>query len=180
MSKEKTHINIKEYKDIYLLYFDPLCKYLNFYTKDMHVIEDIVQEVFVKLWEDRMTVEISQYKAYIFKAARNKMLNYQRNELNRLLLLEKWFDEQINDKDENDEAFRVDRLVDEIFRVVDDLPLQCRDIFLLGKKENMTYKQIAEIKNISVKTVENQMSIALKKIRDRLSLYQTLSIILCK
>lgn len=165
---EKTHITIDDFKEIYDVYFDSLCKYLNFYTKDANTIEDIVQAVFLKLWENKDVLEVSQFKAYLFRSVRNRILNLQRDEQNRYKLLEKWFEEQQYEKSNENDAFRIEELIQIAQNAIETLPPKCREIFLLSKTENLTYKQIAEQKQLSVKTVENQMGIALKKIREYL------------
>ncbi|WP_087880044.1 RNA polymerase sigma-70 factor [Dysgonomonas sp. BGC7] len=163
---DRSNINIHNFKEFYDAYFDPLCKYLNFYTKDVQTIEDIVQEVFLRLWENKDIIEVSHFKAYVFKSARNKILNYHRDEVNRYKILEKWFESQLIEKDDEAEKFQIEELIQTLLDAIATLPPQCRDIFLLSKSDNLTYKQIAEKKHISIKTVENQMGIAFKKIRD--------------
>ncbi|WP_234998092.1 RNA polymerase sigma factor [Parabacteroides sp. Marseille-P3160] len=159
-------INIENFKEIYNAYFDPLCKYLNFYTKDQQTIEDIVQEVFLRLWENKEVIKVSHFKGYLFRSARNKILNYHRDEINRYKILEEWFESQLIENQEEEERFQIEELIQTLLDAIAALPPQCRDIFLLSKSDNLTYKQIAEQKQISVKTVENQVGIALKKIRD--------------
>lgn len=109
-------------------------------------------------------------KTYLFQSAKNKMLNHLRDEKNRSLLLEKWFEEQIQDNTMPEtDRFDADELLTAVGKAIENLPQQCKEIFTLSKIENLSYKKIAEVKSISAKTVENQMGIALKKIREYLS-----------
>ncbi|MDR1120296.1 MAG: RNA polymerase sigma-70 factor [Dysgonamonadaceae bacterium] len=176
-------MKLDNFRELYNLYYESLCKYLNFYTKDVHIIDDVVQDVFLHLWEARDMLEIQHIKTYLFHTARNKMLNYIRDEENRSYLLEKWFEKQLENARMEKEAFETEQLLAAVKKAVETLPSQCREIFLLSKMEDMTYKQIAELKQLSIKTVENQVGIALKKIRKFLSenylqLYPILSAIL--
>lgn len=163
----KAQITKDNFGSIYNLYFDSLCKYLNFYTNDITIIEDIVQDIFTRLWENNDILEISQAKAYLFRSARNRILNRLRDEQSRHRLLEKWFEEQLHEKS-NEDSFDIDGLIQIAYKAIDTLPPKCKEIFLLSKTENLTYKQIANKKQISEKTVENQIGIALKKVRDYL------------
>ena len=166
-------INIQSFREIYDLYYEPLCKFLFLYTNDSFVVEDVVQEVFLSLWENRFTIEITHIKTYLFRSARNKMLNCLRNENNRSILLEKWFEEQLQSKSNEKDKFDTDKLLQTIEKAIESLPQKCREIFILNKIESLPYKEIAKLKNLSIKTVENQISIALKKIRKSLSEYIT-------
>lgn len=170
-NKNSISINLEVFREIYDLYYEPLCKFLLFYTKDTLVIEDIVQEVFLSLWEQRNSIKITYIKTYVFQSAKNKLLNHLRNEKNRSVLLEKWFQEQLQNQLLNKDSFEIEQVLKVVEKAIDNLPKKCQEIFVLSKTQNMTYKQISELKQISVKTVENQMGIALKKIRAFLSEY---------
>lgn len=158
-------IDEESFKSAYNDYFEVVCRFLNYYTRDYHVIEEVVQDVYVKLWQEYQGKEICFIKTYLYNSARNRMLNYLRDQANRTVILEKWAKMELENKNTSDcvdkEAFF--RLLQ---AAVDMLPDKCREIFILCKEESLSYKQIAEIKEISVKTVENQMGIALKKIRE--------------
>ena len=150
------------------MYYDLLCRYLNLYTQDTAIIEDVLQEVFLKLWEDRDNTQISYIKTYLFKAAKNRVLNHLRDEQNRYRLLENWFNQQVEEQ-QHHECYDIESFVQVVNNAIDQLPAKCRDIFLLSRREQLTYKQIALQLNISTKTVETQMGIALKRIRDVVS-----------
>lgn len=98
------------------------------------------------------------------------MLNYLRDEKNRSVLLERWFEEQIQDNSTSEiNRFDTDRLLMAVGKAIESLPQQCKEIFILCKIENLSYKKTAEMKGLSVRTVDNQMGIALRKIREFLS-----------
>lgn len=164
-----TLINLETFRETYDLYYEALCKFLFLYTKDVQIVEDIVQEIFLSLWENKNTIEINYIKTYLFQSAKNKMLNYLRDEKNRSVLLERWFDEQMREKSLDTNSFEVEKLLAIVENAIESLPQKCKEIFILNKIENLSYKKVAELKGLSIKTVENQMGIALKKIREFLS-----------
>lgn len=163
-------INGKNFEVVYNDYFDIVCHFLNYYTHDYQAIEEVVQEIFVKLWEEYQGKEIEHIKTYLYNSARNKMLNYLRDNQNRIILLEKWAEQELEKKGTSDCVDR-EHFYHLLRAAVDSLPEKCREIYILSKEEKLSYKEIAAIKNISIKTVESQMGIALKRIREYLLLH---------
>ena len=158
------------FRQLYERRFDTLCRFLAYYTNDHMLIEEVVQDVFVKLWEDRAVLQIKSIDAFLYTSARNRMLNALRDEKRHNALLEQWVQHEI-EKKQGEECFDMDEFSQRAQCAVETLPDKCRKIFDLSKKENLTYKQIAERLAISVKTVETQMGIALRKIRAQLSTF---------
>lgn len=173
---KQTKIDEYTFRYLYDLYFNDLCKSINYYTSNVEVIEDIVQDLFVSLWENREKVNIFHIKTYLFTSVRNKMLNLLRDSKQfEILLDENHIDFNQPEEDQpgfNEELYQLTR------DAIDTLPMKCKELFLLSKKENKTYKQIANEKNITVKTVENQMGIAYRKIREYVSEKVALTILL--
>ncbi|MDR1672254.1 MAG: RNA polymerase sigma-70 factor [Bacteroidales bacterium] len=161
-------INHASLRQLFDHYFDPLCRYLSYYHPNRMIVEEVVQDVFVKIWNERETLRITSIKAWLFTAARHRMLNHIRDEKRRHTVIEAWIKHE-SEKTEGEECFNIDEFTQHIQTAVHILPSKCREIFTLGKTENLTYRQIAERLNISVKTVETQMGIALRKIRHYLS-----------
>ena len=91
-------MDIQAFRNYYDTYYEQLCCFLNFYTHDVAVIEDVIQEVFLKLWENKDCIEITYIKTYLFRAAKNRVLNYLRDEENRHQLLENWFNQQLEER----------------------------------------------------------------------------------
>lgn len=95
------------------------------------------------------------------------MLNYLRNKENHSVILEKWAAIELEKSEAVDCVDR--QLFYQVLQAaIESLPEKCKEIFILSREEQLSYKEIAQIKEISVKTVENQMGIALKKIREYL------------
>lgn len=158
-------INESTFKDAYNDYFEIICRFLNYYTRDYQVIEEVVQDVFVCLWEDYEGKEIQYIKTFLYNSARNRMLNYLRDEENHTVLLEKWARIEL-EKNESVDCVDCELFYQLLQAAVESLPEKCREIFILSREEQLSYKEIAQVKEISIKTVENQMGIALKKVRE--------------
>jgi RNA polymerase sigma-70 factor (ECF subfamily) len=148
-------------------YYADLCNFLNFYVKSQHVSEDIVQDIFVHFWEHRKDIKIKQsVKSYLYAAVKYRGLNYIRNLNNQQKKLGHIEFEKITYPKEFDLA--VDELADVLNKAVESLPPKCRNIFRLRQDEQLSNIEIAEKLGISTKTVENQITIAYKKLRSYL------------
>ena len=139
------------------------------FTKDLDTAREITQEAFISLWEKRETIDLSKpVKTYLTTTVRNKCLNWLRDnkKFNRDILdIEGLLSDRIYTPP--------DRLVEAEIRIkitsaIEELPEKCREIFVLSRNENLKYQQIANRLQISVKTVETQMSKALQHMRQRL------------
>lgn len=167
----KIHININVFHRLYNTYYDPLFHFVNLYAKDRYVAEDIVQEVFLKLWDRRDRIRITHAKAYLFHMGRNAILNRIRDTKERYYFLERLSETEDYENGCDVDHVPSDVLIEIVHEAINSLPPQCREIFMMKRHQKMTYKQIAVVKGISRKTVENQMGIALKKIRSYVLLH---------
>jgi RNA polymerase sigma-70 factor, ECF subfamily len=153
-------------------YYDSLCNYVNLYIHDKEASEDIIQDIFIYFWEKRgvITIETS-VKSYLFRASRNKFLNYLRNEkTHHTLELDagSGFETTVN-PDVN--LIDSEKLTDIIETFVGGLPSRCREIYQLRTYDELTCKEIATRMKISEKTVENQITIARKRLKEQLAPY---------
>lgn len=167
-------INDADIEKIYHQYFDDICTFLNYYTHDRQLIEDTIQDIFVRLWEEKNSINIFYIKSYLYKAARNRILNHLRDEKNRSQLAEEWAVSEI-EKLNARECVNMAEFSKQYRQAVSVLPEKCRKIFLMSRESDKTYRDIAEELEISSKTVEAQMSIALKKIKEYILSYYTSS-----
>ncbi len=151
-----------------------LCDLAYNLVKDKDAAKDIVQDVFFKCWRNREKIEVTgQLKSYLFRATTHTSLNYLRN-IKRLIRL----DEQphlVNSLKVKGgmEDFGFKELELRVQQAIERLPPKCRVIYKLSRHEDLSHQQIAEALNLSVKTIENQMSIALKKLRQELRPFLT-------
>jgi len=153
-------------------HFSGLCQFASGYVKQDEVAREIVQDAFVSLWEKRTAIDMSKpVKSYLSTTVRNKCLNHLRDSKkfsSDLLALENLPEDA--GYDQPDKLVEAD-IRDQIIRAIDELPEKCREIFKLSRDRHLKYQQIADHLQISVKTVETQMSKALQHMRVRLAEY---------
>lgn len=155
--------------------YTALCFFSNKYLADMDASRSLVQQVFIDLWSSRQKINIkTSLKTYLYSSVKNRSIDYLRKKERHIALIENY--ENVNTtpfQDLVEEAELNERINSSIHK----LPDKCREIFTLCRFEGLKYAEIAEKLNISVKTVEMQMGIALKKMRDSLSDYQVFSLV---
>ncbi len=159
-----------EIEYIFKSHYQSLCRYLRLYTQDFDLIEDTVQSIFVKLWEERETIEITYIKTYLYVSAKNHILNSLRNSQRQTDLLQEYFINELM-KEEGDDIINLDDFMILLEDSVNQLPDKMREIYRMSRNQQMSYKEIALHENISVKTVENHISKALKRISDYIKLH---------
>jgi len=153
-------------------YYPDLCNLVNIYLHDPVMSEEIVQDIFIYLWEKKEKINIeSSVKSYLLIASKNKSLNYLRNEKTKLNIYNKLADLNNSTAEMPDSVMNANQLREVINNAINSLPERCREIYILGKEKGLSYKEIAEELGISVKTVEAQMGKALKKLREELKPY---------
>jgi RNA polymerase sigma-70 factor (ECF subfamily) len=156
---------------IFRKYYSFLCKSIYRIIPDTQITEDIAQDVFYELWKKRKNLRInSSLKAYLKRAALNKALNYIRDQKIDLRNAPPKEDLVSNNLNIFQSLAEKD-LQEEIEQAIDGLPDRCRLVFILSRFEEMTYQQIADSLDISIKTVENQISKALKTLKTALAAY---------
>ncbi len=156
---------------LFKLHYTRLTLFANRFVNDLPVAEEIVADVFTDLWERGHEVTFStSVSSYLYKMVQNRCLNYlkhQKIENLYVAYLEKnnLFDE-VRNAVEN--GYEEKELARQIKAAINTLPEKCREIFVLSRFSDMKYKEIASQLNISPKTVERQVSIALEKLRQTL------------
>lgn len=172
--KVQNNSDEKAFEQIFNQVSESLCYYSFYLLKDQVLAEEIVQDVFVKLWQTHKDIDVrSNFKAYLFQMVHNFSINkvIQNNTLKNTLTT-KVSDEVWNFLLETQEynAFLIENIEAEdtnkvIIKAIDELPNQCREIFHYSKFKNKTNQEIADILNISVNTVRTQIYRALEKIK---------------
>ena len=149
-------------------HYDYLCRAVYRILPKSEVVEDLVQDVFFEFWRKRDTLNINtSFKAYLRRAAVNKTLNYIRDLRLKTVDVEK-APEAASKLAEAPEVMAGKEVQESIDNAIDQLPERCRMVFVLSRFEEKSYKEIAQELDISVKTVENQISKALKLLRETL------------
>ena len=158
--------DMKAYKELYYMLFDQLHHFSYSFVKSNEAAEEIVSDVFIKIWEIRARLaDIGNLKVYIYTITKNFSINYiHRNYKNVPLSIEEMdLDPQIN-VGNPEELFISSEMLNRIRDGIRQLPPQCRLIFQLVKEDGLKYKEVASILHISPLTVRNQLAIAIRKI----------------
>ncbi|KXX69907.1 hypothetical protein AVL50_13580 [Flammeovirga sp. SJP92] len=158
--------------------YPKLCAFANTFLKDIQASEDVVHDILFKLWENRKTLQIDiSIEAYLYRAVRNKSLNVIRH-IEVKEQYKTYNEEAINDASKNDsDTLESSELDLKIRESIDSMPEKRKEIFQLSRFEGLKYAEISKKLNISVKTVENQMSSALKYLRSELTGFFTVLIL---
>lgn len=139
-------------------YYRPLCLYALHYINNVEDVEDVVQDCFVRLLE--VSVEPRNVRAWLYAAVRNRCIDLLRQSSHSVEPLAVGL-EAPTDEEQQERSLREARL----WEAIDALPARCREVFLLSKRDGLTYAQIAQRLGLSEKTVEHQVSKALKRLR---------------
>lgn len=154
------------YASLFQEFYVQLCRFSVKYVREETISEEIVQEVFLTLWEKRNDLVIhSSLKAYLFQSVKNSSLNYLNSRFAKQDFQRDYFDQKEVPVNDTQEALAHDELQKIVQEAIDQLPTKCRAIYSLSRNTGMSYKEIAEHLGISIKTVESQMGIALKRLR---------------
>lgn len=149
---------------LFKTYFPLVCKSIYRLIPDMATAEDLAQEVFIKMWNRRDQLREVYFKAYLHRAAVNMALDHIDKNKRRGGVHQE-LSPAVEDLRTTAPTVHVKETKQRIREAVDQLPEKCREIFILSRFEEMSYKEIAQHLQLSVKTVENQMITALKKLR---------------
>lgn len=174
MSVKRTVDNIEQilgkgdteaFTNFYTHFFKKLLIESEKYVKDIHVAEEIVQDVFLKIWEkSEDLIHIKSIKSYLYKAVINSSINFinrQRNlEQHHQKIVNEFTEEQAEELDEENELIAL------LFDEIEKLPPKCKEIFKLNRFGRLKYREIALKLDISERTVENHIANALKLLRE--------------
>jgi len=151
-------------------YYSLLCNCAFKFVRDNFAAEDIVQEVFVRIWETRSKINITgSVKSYLFIAVRNRSLNKIESETTRReysTLFRIHQNDEVSHNELELEEFR-----EHLFRCIQKLPARCKDVFVESRFKEMKQEQIAEKMHISLKTVKAQVGKALRFLQSCLQIH---------
>jgi RNA polymerase sigma-70 factor, ECF subfamily len=173
-------ISRDDFEALFKNYYSSLCSYANQFLKDIDASEEVVQEVMFRIWTNRESLVIdSSMKSYLFRAVRNGSFNVMKH-LKVREEYRSWREHQGDDSHlSKEDEMIASELEQKIREAIDKLPMERRKVFIMSRYDGLTYGQIAEKLNISVKTVENQMGKALKTLRVELSDYLPWIVLFC-
>ena len=158
--------NKDAFEKLFRMYYPSISRFIFDYIKDSDTSEEIAQEMFVFFWENAPQMNIkTSLKAYLFTSAKNFSLNYIKKAKTRQKYHETSQETiQMNEESWVDEKIETFTIL--VKQALTTLPDKCREIFEMSKYEGLTYEEISEFLGLSRKTIENQMGIALRKIRE--------------
>ncbi len=153
---------------LFRAYYSFLCSHALRIVYSKQAAEDIVGEVFLVFWNNKIydTIKFS-YRSYLFSAVRNRAYNHLRNEVGRksTSLSDLAFDNDLNSSEQPDQILQLDELIQQINETVKSLPPQARRVFTMSRYEGMSHTEIANALHINCKTVESHITRALASMR---------------
>lgn len=156
----------KTFDQVFLQYFNSLHAYAYQIVKNSDDAEEVVQNVFFKIWTRRSQLKADGFlKSFLYRSVHNECLNHLKHQKVRSN-----FNVHYSEADENsmgnlNEDIMASALEKSIHNAINELPERCRAVFQLSRFDHLKYREIAEVLNISIKTVENQMGKALQILR---------------
>lgn len=175
-------ITNERFTEIFEKYVDDVTSFLYMYAADRSELKDLVQEVFIKIWDARLSINADHpsFKGYLLKTARNHALKKLRRQKRYGAWVEEYYVTLKNDEDDeiaisSENLFHLDSLEDSGNQIqvayqaaLNKIPPGALKIYMLNREDGLTYPEIADMLQISIKTVETQMSRALKILRSEL------------
>ncbi len=157
------------FRDLFKNYYSLLVKSAHRYVGDIQIAEDIVEDIFLNIWEKRAQLNISiSVKAYLFSMVRNHALNHVKRK--KLETADTFYlDIIIPNNVSADQQVNINELTEHIQKAIAELPERTRCVFTMHRYDNLKYSEIAEVLKIAEGTVETHMVRALKFLRKRLA-----------
>jgi len=157
----------KSFEALFKLFYKPLCRFAERYVHSRSIAEEVVSDVFVKIWNNREKLaEVQHMETYLYVAVKNQSLT-RISHLSEHFITpfdEDFTLERFMDSADPAQTLELQELQTSIDLAVEGLPHQCRMVFKLIKEDGFKYKEVAEVLNLSVRTVEAHLATALKKL----------------
>ena len=167
-------------KHIFDNYYLDLCSYADSILKDRYASEEVVEDLFITLWQKSKDLNIcTSLKNYLYRSVHNNSINYLKKIATRDKNIQKFIIQDISEFYGDESNSQIANLItkeieDKANLILSELPEKCREIYELNRYENLSYPEIAERLNITVGTVKTQMSRAFEKFRIGLKGYLTI------
>jgi len=156
------------YAQLFHEYYRPLTIFAYTFVKDLDTAREQVQDLFVYLYENRLTLVITtSLKSYLYQAVRNRCLNHLKRNKSNKLHLEK-IARDLNTTESLEELIHKNELEYRIFQIIEGLAPKCREVFTMSRVQGLKNQEIAAHLDLSVRTVETHISNALKTLREKL------------
>lgn len=177
-------VHLALFRKLFDAHFKELVTYAYRFVNDWQTSEDIVQDVFMSLWEKKESIDFDEpIKPYLYRAAYNRSVNHLNSALMQKRIdgidtIDELINQEILEYNQHD-ALLLKEMNNEISRFVETLPTQCRTVYKLSREKNLRNKEIAAQLEISEKAVEKHISKALSEIRNHLVRLDILSLLAC-
>jgi len=162
----------KAFELLFSIYFARLNDFAKHVVKDDAISQDIVQDVFVKVWENKAKIESLHLEAYLFRLVRNrcidsiKHLKVENNRMHEIEISSRWEELYRIDFIGNEPYVLIEQeLKNKIEKTITDLPDRCREVFIMSRMDGLKNKEIAEKLDINIKNVERHLNRALQSFR---------------
>ena len=157
-------------KNIYIAFYPKLFRLAIYYVKVKALAEEIVSDTFLSIWEQRsQLLEVHDFNAYVYQIAKNTSITYLRKQTNPKENIDSADVNALFNPTETPESELISaELMSHLNQAVEKLPERCKLVFKLIREENLRYKEVASMLNISIKTTEAHMALAVKKLREAL------------
>jgi len=166
MKKEPSVCDDNVFEKLFRKHYEPATRFIYYRCGNLQQAEDIVQNVFVKIWNNCSKIIYSTVKSYIYTACNNSFIN--EHEHKKVVLKHQKNTKNTANNESPDFLIEVEEFRVKLKEAIANLNSKEREVFLLSRIEKKTYKEIAEIKGLSVKAIERRMSKALKQLREDL------------
>jgi RNA polymerase sigma-70 factor (family 1) len=163
----------RSFEDLYRLFYARLLNFALLYVHKREIAEEVVNDVMINVWNKQQTLQqVQNLETYIFAAVRNQALNYMSKYSAWHVLSDASYEQSaIINLNDPEKELEWKEISFHLKRAIDQLPGQCRTVFKLIKEEGFRYKQVAEILNVSSRTVETQLFRAIKKLDKIIAVY---------
>lgn len=179
MDQDQVNIQIEKMKagdresfnQVFRRYYSPMVRFCIRYVADSDIASEIVQDLFVKLWSNREKISFNtSFESYMLTSVRNSALTYINKERSHAEANLRIYSEESDNTDPS-ETLQSNNLEESYRKILKDMPEKRREVFLASRYDGLKYSEIAEKLGISQKTVEAQMSAAIKQLKDGLKAY---------
>lgn len=177
MEKQNLIIDAKNFPEIYELHWNELFCFCEYHSGDGEAAKEIVQQIFISIWERRQKLQIEiSIRTYLFGAAKLKILEYHRKQAVKKKYESRYLAETNSVSNSTEEQILHRDLLKELQVAVNSLPERCRQVYLMSRDEGMDNRSIAATLLITEKAVEGNMTRALRHIRNHLNIFRSLGI----
>lgn len=169
--KIATNNDQNAFGQLYVVFMPRLVQFAQSIIKNKELAEEIVSDVFIKIWQNRQHLkEVDNFKLYLYISTKNTALNYlSRHYRKNVISLDEFTIIPVSVNYNPEQILITSELINRINTSIAMLPSRCKLIFKLAKEDGLKYNEIAKLLNISVKTIDGQMAIAVKKIGKAIS-----------